>query len=235
MPRVEPANAGLVLIAFVATLMGACSTAPPFGTSGNSEATSPKSSEPPTPTSRPNTVSGDPMPTPTRAASCPTYEAAAPAASAVVTLGPSGTLPISPVPGERFILEGIVLSWTCDVRSNTLVSAWQTDAAGHYGPATTDDSLICCYYQGTVDTDGHGRFALATVRPGTDPAPDGELPAHIHLALGTIASSGPDMALVFGDDPAIDRPSNPRQMLIDMERRTDASGEYWYAFVQLRL
>jgi hypothetical protein len=173
-------------------------------------------------------------PTPTPAASCPPYAPVEPSASAVAELGPSASLPPSPARGERFVLEGVLLSWTCDVRANQSFSAWHTDAHAHYGPTTSSDELICCYYQATLTTDEDGRFELRTVRAASDPDPNGEIPAHIHIALEPADDFGPGIVLVFADDPT-HGPVGPRDLEIPMERRTDADGEYWFSFVVIRI
>ena len=174
------------------------------------------------------------VPAPTPAASCPPYAPAAPNVSAVAELGPSASLPPSPAKGERFVLEGVLLSWTCDVRANQSFSVWHTDAHAHYGPATASDELICCYYQAELSTDADGRFELRTVRAASDPDPNGEIPAHIHINLEPADSSGPGIVLVFADDPT-HGPVGPRDLEIPMERRSDADGEYWFSFVVIRI
>ncbi len=173
-------------------------------------------------------------PTPTPAASCPPYAGAEPSASAVAELGPSASLPPSPAKAERFVLEGVLLSWTCDVRANQSFSVWHTDAHAHYGPTTAADELICCYDQATLATDADGRFELHTVRAASDPDPDGEIPAHIHIALEPADDFGPGIVLVFADDPT-PGPVGPRDLEIPMERRTDADGQYWFSFVVIRI
>ena len=175
-------------------------------------------------------------PTPTPAASCPAVAAGPPAAVAVATLGPSGSLPPSPASaeGERFVLQGVLLSRTCDVRRNQQLSVWHTDARGHYGPNDASGELICCWYQAALSTDADGRFELHTVRAASDPDPNGELPAHIHLFLEPANDASPGVELVFADDPN-HGPLGPYTIAIPMEQRTDSSGTYWYSFVVIRI
>jgi intradiol ring-cleaving dioxygenase-like protein len=176
------------------------------------------------------------IPTPTPAASCPAMAAQPPAPIAVATLGPNGSLPPSPASaeGERFVLQGVLLSRTCEVRANTTFSVWHTDARGHYGPNDASGELICCWYQAELSTDADGRFELHTVRAASDPDPNGELPAHIHLFLEPANDDSPGIELVFADDPS-HGPLGPHTIAIPMERRTDSSGTYWYSFVVIRI
>ena len=215
----------------LAVVAAACSPQGPTATSSPTALRTPSAGTAAVRTPRPFT------PTPTPAASCPAYEAAAPEESAIAELGPIEGLSQSPVAGkgERFVLQGVLLARTCDVRANTPFNVWHIDAAGHYGPIAADGNLRCCYYGASVTTDAAGRFELHTIRPATDPEPDGELPAHMHLVLQTTNPSEPDTSIVFGDDPAITGPRGPREVVLDMERRTDADGEYWFAFVVIRI
>jgi intradiol ring-cleaving dioxygenase-like protein len=145
-------------------------------------------------------------------------------------------LPPSPASaeGERFVLQGVLLSRTCEVRANTTFSVWHTDARGHYGPNDASGELICCWYQAELSTDADGRFELHTVRAASDPDPNGELPAHIHLFLEPANDDSPGIELVFADDPS-HGPLGPHTIAIPMERRTDSSGTYWYSFVVIRI
>ena len=156
------------------------------------------------------------------------------ASSAIVDLGPTSGLTESPAAGERLVLSGIVLYPDCAPARRTAISWWHTDAVGHYGPDDPSGRLICCYYAAAFATDGEGRFEIRTVRPATDPAPDAELPAHIHIAIGTLAVGGPDVGMQFADDPnAIGQERGPRDILLEVARRTDELGEYWIGYVQI--
>ena len=172
---------------------------------------------------------------PTWAASCPPYDPAPVEAGAIAELGPSASVPPSAVEGERFVLEGVLLSRQCDIRDREVIDVWHIDATGHYGPSDESGEFECCYFQARLTTDANGRFELHTIRPATEPTPGAELPAHIHLALVTAEGSDPDLGLVFGDDPTLPNSGPVGDVILDMERRSDADGEYWYSFVVLRI
>jgi protocatechuate 3,4-dioxygenase beta subunit len=91
--------------------------------------------------------------------------------------------------GERIIVTGRVLGDDGRPVPNTLVEAWQANAAGRYRhardqhPAPLDPNFSgagCCL------TDAEGRFRFVTVKPGAYPWGNHEnawRPAHIHFSV----------------------------------------------------
>jgi protocatechuate 3,4-dioxygenase beta subunit len=88
-------------------------------------------------------------------------------------------LPTSPARAEVLIIEAVILDRQCRPAADAEVHVWHTDARGLYGPS---DAQECCYYDGTVRSDGDGRFRLRTIRPAQYPVPAAP-PAHIHLEI----------------------------------------------------
>lgn len=222
-------HAGALLSLGLTIAVAACTpTAPP--------ATSTAATVPPATPVAITSTTRPAVSTATPAASCPAFGEQPSAATAIATLGPSASLGPSPAEaeGERFVLQGVLLSRTCDVRANTSFSVWHTDARGHYGPNSASGELICCWYQAQLSTDAQGRFELHTVRAASDPDPNGELPAHIHLFLEPATDDSPGLEMVFADDPT-HGPLGPHTIAIPMERRTDAAGKYWFSFVVIRI
>jgi hypothetical protein len=97
----------------------------------------------------------------------------------VLRPGPSTGMPRSDAAGEQLVVVAVVLDTACRPAANASVHLWHTDARGKYGPPPAND---CCYYQGDVRTDGHGRFRVETVRPGRYSETDAP-PSHIHLEI----------------------------------------------------
>jgi protocatechuate 3,4-dioxygenase beta subunit len=121
-----------------------------------------------------------------------------------VRLGPGMTLEPSPATiaagrgGRRLTVSGVVSGQDCAPLAGATLNAWQTNAAGRYGPGR-DGSDRCCYLQGTVRTDATGRYALDTVMPrGYNGGP-----AHIHVAVDHPEAAGilTELVLEAGDVP----------------------------------
>ena len=188
------------------------------------------------PSSNP-TPSQDTVPTATVGATCRPIEPADVDPSAVATLGPTQGFGTSPVAddAERLILVGIVLLPDCSPALNTTIAWWQTDAAVHYGPEDTAQPLQCFYYAATLETDANARFEIHTIRPATNPGSGAELPAHIHMAIGTLEASGPDTGIQFADDPLAQafEGRGPYDLLLELERRTDDAGDHWFGYAQI--
>ena len=113
------------------------------------------------------------------AGSCTVAPAAEVDAASVLVAGPVNGVPPSDAGGEKLSMVAVVLGPSCTPAEDARVRLWHTDARGLYGPAGTQQ---CCYYGGTVRTDGKGLFRLETVRPAQYPEA-GAPPAHIHLEV----------------------------------------------------
>jgi protocatechuate 3,4-dioxygenase beta subunit len=214
-----------LFVAGVLLLATACSTSPPSESPLASGASTPA----PGSLAPPPTI----KPTPTPLASCPPVEPAAPEpASAARTSSSLGSDP--PVPGERLVLQGVLLGASCAPDAAMTLSFWHTDSRGIYGPADTRfGGDQCCWYTATLTTDSEGRFELRTIRPATDPVAGGEIEPHIHVALEVGGQSQQDGVIVFEGEAIT--PSGPRVFAIPLESRSDANGQYWWGFVVLRL
>jgi protocatechuate 3,4-dioxygenase beta subunit len=115
--------------------------------------------------------------------------------SSVLRPGPSTGVPHSDATGEQLVVVAVVLDAACRPAASAGVHLWHTDARGKYGPAPANE---CCYYQGDVRTDEHGRFRVETVRPGRYAETDAP-PSHIHLEIRH-ASGHLDTELLFLPD-----------------------------------
>jgi protocatechuate 3,4-dioxygenase beta subunit len=83
------------------------------------------------------------------------------------------------------------------------IQVWQTNGDGDYGPYGADGLPRCCYLQGTLTVDDHGRYEIRTVMPGhyrdAHPPP----PAHIHFDVRSPSGAGVMTELDFAGDPAL--------------------------------
>jgi protocatechuate 3,4-dioxygenase beta subunit len=113
--------------------------------------------------------------------------------------------------GERISLHGIVMDEDARPVPGTLIEIWQANAGGKYRhgndsyKASLDPNFGGC---GRVITDGEGRYAFRTIRPGPYPFPNGGpcawRPAHIHLSLfGHAFAQRLVTQLYFEGDPLI--------------------------------
>jgi protocatechuate 3,4-dioxygenase, beta subunit len=91
--------------------------------------------------------------------------------------------------GERIIVHGRVIETDGRPVSDTLIEAWQCNAAGRYWhqvdqhPAPLDPNFTGL---GRCLTDREGRFRFITIKPGAYPwgnHPNAWRPAHIHFSL----------------------------------------------------
>ncbi|HYF16155.1 MAG TPA: hypothetical protein VD971_13900 [Phycisphaerales bacterium] len=102
-------------------------------------------------------------------------------------------------PGQRLLIAGRVLARSGGPVAGANVTVYNTDAAGLYNPPNsgTREPRI----QGTVKTDGQGRFQVLTVRPG--PYPGGDDPAHVHMDITAPAYKRRFHSFWFEGDPLI--------------------------------
>jgi protocatechuate 3,4-dioxygenase beta subunit len=148
----------------------------------------------------------------------PVTEAAAGTPSRV-RLGPGMELEATPRTiaagrrgGERLIVGGVVRDEDCAPLAGATVIAWQTNAAGEYGP-TRRGQMRCCYLQATARTDARGRYALHSVVPGG--YADGA--AHIHMQIGHADAEGIVTELLFAGDSR-PRPTGADATTVALER-----------------
>lgn len=100
--------------------------------------------------------------------------------------------------GEPLVLTGLVYAPDCRTPlAGATVTAWHTDAAGHYGPGSA-----CCYLTGVVRTDSAGRYTFDTIVPGRY-AEANPPPRHIHLAVGHPQARNLFTEMVFAGDPGV--------------------------------
>jgi protocatechuate 3,4-dioxygenase, beta subunit len=91
--------------------------------------------------------------------------------------------------GERIIVTGQVLEAGGRPVPDTLIEAWQANAAGRYRHVIDrHDAPLDPNFTGVgrALTDGEGRFRFVTIRPGAYPwgnHPNAWRPAHIHFSL----------------------------------------------------
>jgi protocatechuate 3,4-dioxygenase alpha subunit len=91
--------------------------------------------------------------------------------------------------GARIRIEGVVRDGAGDAVPDAVIEIWQANAAGRYQhPADRRDIPVDPAFDGfgRVATDSEGRFAFATIKPGSVPGPEGT-PQSPHLLLSVFA------------------------------------------------
>jgi protocatechuate 3,4-dioxygenase, alpha subunit len=96
--------------------------------------------------------------------------------------------PPADVAGERIRIAGEVRDGAGAPVADALLEFWQADASGHYAHPDDPGATVPGDFNGfaRVATDAEGRFALATIKPGSVPGPDGS-PQAPHLLVGVLA------------------------------------------------
>lgn len=118
-------------------------------------------------------------------------------------------------PGEVGLplrVEGRTLDAAGRPRTGVVVYAYQTDASGSYraddaatGPAARRHGAL----RGWAISDAEGRYAFATVRPGS--YPNSDIPAHIHMhVIERDCATYYIDDVVFTDDPLLTAERRPR-------------------------
>jgi protocatechuate 3,4-dioxygenase alpha subunit len=125
------------------------------------------------------------------------------------------------VAGVGVRIEGRVLDAEGRPLSDALVETWQADAQGRYAHPADGRPLAANSFRGfgRAATDAEGRFAVATIKPGSVPGPGGRAQApHINVGvLGRGLQKRLFTRLYFPDEPL--NASDPILALVPPERR----------------
>ena len=110
------------------------------------------------------------------------------------------TIADSTEPGSRLIVEGRVLGPDGGPIPNASIYAYQTGSDGRYIPGGTgaggsDRPRLFGYLR----SDAEGRYAFATIKPGSYPGSSN--PAHIHFEVSAPNHDDRVYEIVFADDP----------------------------------
>jgi protocatechuate 3,4-dioxygenase, alpha subunit len=86
--------------------------------------------------------------------------------------------------GERIRIEGRVLDGDGAPIPDAMLEIWQADAAGRYAHPADTRALPNAAFKGfgRSPTDGEGRYAFDTIKPGAVPGPNGRMQAP-HIAV----------------------------------------------------
>lgn len=121
----------------------------------------------------------------------------------VVRIAPEGE------PGEPLRVEGTVRHADGSPAAGVALRVFQADADGRYTPERPMDEPNA-RLSARLTTDGQGRYAFRTVRPGgyADAVELGgeprRIPAHIHLDVELPHGGTLRLQMVFRDDPRLD-------------------------------
>ncbi len=102
-------------------------------------------------------------------------------------------------PGERLILEGVVLGPDCAPLAGAVIDVWQADQDGRYYEPTGVEPYRL---RGKLATAADGSWQLATIRPGNYKL-DATLwrPAHVHVTVTQPGFRSLTTQLYFEGDP----------------------------------
>jgi protocatechuate 3,4-dioxygenase beta subunit len=112
--------------------------------------------------------------------------------------------------GQRIVVSGRVLDANGRPVPHVIIRAYHTDARGLYradGKMYSDSAPP--RLQGTLRTDEHGSYDIATIRPA--PYPSRTLPAHIHFELQPPNGPHEYAILYFADDPVLTAAQRAKQ------------------------
>ncbi len=143
------------------------------------------------------------------------------------------------VSGERIRIEGRVLDGDGAAVPDALIEIWQADGAGRYAHTQDGRARPNAAFRGfgRAATDGDGRYAFETIKPGAVPGPNGTMQAP-HILVNLFARgllTHLTTRIYFADEPtnATDAilalvPEERRRTL--MARREDRNRAPVYAF-----
>jgi protocatechuate 3,4-dioxygenase alpha subunit len=122
--------------------------------------------------------------------------------------------------GERIRIEGQLLDGAGKPLDGVLLETWQADGQGRYAHPRDGRATNSSFKGfGRVETDGQGRFALDTIKPGAVAGPNGSTQApHIVIAIhlrGILSHLY--TRIYFGDEAA--NAGDPILKLVPAERR----------------
>jgi protocatechuate 3,4-dioxygenase beta subunit len=120
--------------------------------------------------------------------------------------------------GRLMVVSGRVLTSGCAAVPGAAVRVWQTNGDGDYGPGQGTGQIRCCYLQGTMTTDAHGRFEFESVRPGNYSGTP-----HVHLVIRAPDGRGLETEVEFADDPGAAAGGGPVLHLADRGSRLHGS------------
>ena len=104
--------------------------------------------------------------------------------------------------GQGLVVEGTVYRADCRTPlAGASVAAWQTTAAGEYGPGQGTGDERCCYLAAALRTDRQGRYRFETVKPGHYKGEERPPPAHIHVEVQHPDATGLLTELLLEGDP----------------------------------
>jgi protocatechuate 3,4-dioxygenase beta subunit len=102
--------------------------------------------------------------------------------------------------GQELTISGRVYGQDCMTPlEGATIHVWQVDSEGDYGPTQSSGGVVCCYLQGTLQTDKNGQYEVQTIVPAHYRGREG--PAHIHFEIVHPRAAGIMTELQFAGDP----------------------------------
>jgi protocatechuate 3,4-dioxygenase beta subunit len=110
--------------------------------------------------------------------------------------------------GQELTVSGVVYGQDCVTPlGGATIHVWQVDSEGDYGPGQNDGGVVCCYLQGTLQTDKNGRYEVQTIVPAHYRGRSA--PAHIHFEVVHPSAAGIMTELQFAGDPYLGADDSP--------------------------
>ncbi len=123
--------------------------------------------------------------------------------------------------GERIRIEGQLLDGAGKPLDGVLLETWQADAQGRYAHPRDGRATNSSFKGfGRVETDGQGRFAFDTIKPGQAPGPNGSAQApHIVVAIHLRGILSHLYTRIYFGDESSANAGDPILKLVPAERR----------------